>query len=105
MKRASAIGVVVLSVGIVACNQTPEADLQDTREGTFQTDEPAGTVGVVDDTQTTAIDPAGEQQEQQQQELPNTASPLALAGLVGLASLTGALGVRMLRGRRSPGAD
>jgi hypothetical protein len=39
---------------------------------------------------------------QQVAQLPRTASPLPLAGLIGLLSLTAAAGVRVYRGRRSP---
>jgi hypothetical protein len=88
------LAVMLLSVGTGACNRSP-------------TDVPSATV---DDAATTADvgtnvgqpeSPApnvqGTEDAQQDREaLPSTASPLAVAGLLGLLSLGGAIAVRFL---------
>jgi len=85
-----AAGVVSLSLAGAACNTAREADAPDTRlDETTASTGAAGTAAPVAD--------AGQAPAQEQ--LPDTASPLALIGGLGLLSLAGAAGLHLVRRR------
>jgi hypothetical protein len=69
--------------------ETPAAPEPELRADASINERPVGTSGVLEDQQQPDPAPA---------ELPRTASPLALAGLIGMLSLAGALGIRTFRG-------
>jgi hypothetical protein len=89
MKPSTLICVVGLSLGLAACsgngNDAGQTALADDREAT-DTIAPAGTSGI-DETATEA--------DAATADLPGTASPLVLAGVVGLFSLAGVAGLRL----------
>jgi hypothetical protein len=95
--------VGVLSVTAAACNSSDEAarvENPPAAAGTTPATEPAGQgadATAPGDAGSQAADTQAPVSSSPQGELPRTASPLALAGLIGLLSLGAAAGVRALR--------
>jgi LPXTG-motif cell wall-anchored protein len=85
--RSAAILAFVATITAGGCNQASESRLDDDTEAVVTV--PTGTAGQA----------ASEQRDEASAELPNTASPLSLTGIVGIASLAGAAVVRTLRRR------
>jgi hypothetical protein len=87
--RTGAILAFAATLTIGACNRAEESRLDDDTAASLTM--PTGTGG-----QTSA---ASDQPEAARADLPDTASPLALAGIMGIISLAGAAAVRTLRRR------
>jgi hypothetical protein len=85
--RTGAILAFAATLTVGACNRAAESPLD--HDTTASVTVPTGTGG-----QASAAD-----QPEQASDLPGTASPLALAGIMGIVSLAGAAVVRTLRRR------
>jgi MYXO-CTERM domain-containing protein len=85
---ALAAGVISLSLAGTACDRGRELDTTDNRFD--ETTAPTGTTGIA---------PAEEAEPASAQALPDTASPLALMGGLGVLALAGAAGIRLVRRR------
>lgn len=92
--------ISILSLGALACGGS-ETDVPDEDTSVNETAGTTGAAGELPQPPSPIGDAAQrtEEAERAAEELPSTASPLPLAGLVGLLSLGTAMGVRFIRRR------
>jgi hypothetical protein len=103
MKRYSLLCVAALSIGAAACSGTPGDEVPENGVAMNQTtaEEATGTTDMAEAPAAfpdqIAEDRTAGAPPQDDAALPLTASPLGMAALIGLLSLSGAAGIRFMR--------